>query len=130
MRLDLGLLFLRVTVGLMMAGHGIGKVADLFAGKTGFPDPLGIGPVPSLALAAFAEFFCSLLVIVGLKTRWAALPVVVTMLVAALIIHADDPWQKKEFALLFAASFFTLALTGGGRYALDAVFARRRRRKR
>lgn len=125
--LDLGLLILRIAAGLMMAGHGFGKVTRLFAGRTDFPDPLGIGPLPSLALAAFAEFLCALLVVVGLKTRWVAVPLVVTMLVAALIIHADDPWHKKEFPLLYASVFLTLVLTGGGRYALDAVLGSRRR---
>ena len=124
---DFGLLFLRLTAGAMMMGHGFGKVSDLIAGKTAFPDPIGIGPVPSLALAAFAEFLCALAVVVGFKTRWSAFPVVVTMLVAAFVIHAGDPWDKKEFPLLYAAAFLTLVFTGGGRYAIDGWLKKRRR---
>lgn len=127
MKLDVGLLILRLSAGLMMMGHGWGKVSDLLAGKTQFADPLGIGAAPSLALAAFAEFFCALAVVVGFKTRWAAVPVVVTMLVAALVFHADDPFGKKELALLYAGAFLALVFTGGGRYALDAWWKRRRR---
>lgn len=127
MKPDLGLLLLRLTFGLMMAGHGVGKVQNLIAGKTGFPDPLGIGSVPSLALAAFAEFLCALAVAVGFKTRWAAIPVVVTMLVAAFIFHAGDGWQKQEFPLLYAAGFLALVFTGGGRHSLDAWLKKRRR---
>ena len=128
MKPDFGLLFLRLTFGLLMMGHGFGKVQDLIAGKTGFPDPLGIGPVPSLALAAFAEFLCALAVAVGFKTRWAAIPVVVTMLVAAFIIHADDGWAKQEFPLLYACGFLTLVFTGGGKHSIDAWLKKRRRR--
>jgi len=128
MKPDFGLLFLRLTFGLMMAAHGYGKVQDLIAGKTAFPDPIGIGSAPSLALAAFAEFLCALAVVVGLKTRWAAIPVVITMLVAAFVIHASDGWEKQELPLLYAAGFLTLAFTGGGGYALDARFQKKRRR--
>ena len=128
MKPDIGLLLLRMSAGLMMMGHGWSKVSDIIAGKTGFPDPLGIGAVPSLALAAFAEFLCALAVVVGFKTRWSAIPLVITMLVAALVFHAADPWPKKEFPLLYAAAFLTLVFTGGGRYALDAWLEKRRRR--
>ena len=111
----------------MMMGHGFGKVMDLIAGKTGFPDPIGIGSMPSLVLAAFAEFLCALAVVVGFKTRWSAFPVVVTMLVAAFVIHAGDPWPKKEFPLLYATAFLTLMFTGGGRYSVDAWLKKRKR---
>ena len=117
--LNFGLLLLRVTFGLFLAGHGLGKVLDLAAGKTSFADPIGIGPVPSLVLAAFAEFVCALAVVLGFKTRWAAIPPVVTMLVAAFIVHANDDWGTKEFPLLYASGFLTLVFTGGGRYAID-----------
>ena len=48
------------------------------------------------------------------------------MLVAAFVVHADDPWGKKEFALLYAIPFTALAITGGGRYALDALGLKKR----
>jgi putative oxidoreductase len=127
MRIDLGLLVLRVGIGALMIGHGAGKVTDLLSGEAAFPDPIGLGPVPSLALAAFAEFLCALLVVAGLLTRWAAVPVLINMLVAALIFHASDPFAEKEHALLFAIPFLALVFTGAGRYSLDGWLARRRR---
>ncbi len=127
MKMDIGLLLLRLTFGLMMAVHGFGKVSDLIAGKTAFPDPLGIGAAPSLALAAFSEFLCALAVVVGFKTRWAAVPVAVTMLVAALVFHGGDSWESKELALLYASAFLTLVFTGGGRHSVDGMLSKRRR---
>lgn len=127
MKPDFGLLFLRLTFGLMMMGHGFGKVQDLIAGKAGFPDPLGIGSLPSLALAAFGEFFCALAVVVGFKTRWAAIPAAITMLVAAFIFHASDGWEKQEFPLLYASAFLALVFTGAGKHSLDAWLKKRRR---
>jgi putative oxidoreductase len=117
---DVGLLFLRVTVGPMMAiGHGWGKMVQVFSGDFSFADPLGIGAAPSLVLAALAELVCALLVALGIKTRYMAIPVTITMLVAAFMQHFDDPWGKKEFALLYAVPFAMLIITGGGKYSLD-----------
>ena len=42
------------------------------------------------------------------------------MLVAAGLIHADDPWAKKEFALMYLLPFLALLFTGAGRFSLDA----------
>jgi putative oxidoreductase len=47
------------------------------------------------------------------------------MLVAAFIVHGDDPFQKKELALLFLTPFLALLLAGPGRFSLDAVIGRR-----
>ena len=125
MSLDVGLLILRVGAGGLMMVHGIGKVADLFGGRDDFFDPFGFGPVPSLALAAFAECLCALAVLLGFKTRWAAVPVVITMLIAAFMYHADDSFYGKEKSLLFAVCFTALLFTGGGKYSLDALYPRR-----
>ena len=127
MHRDLGLLFLRVSAGaLMLFGHGLGKLQSVLAGNMQFADPIGIGAAPSLLLAVFAEFFCALAVILGVKTRWAAIPVAITMLVAAFIQHAPDPWRQKEFALIYGVAFITLILTDGGRYSLDRLWSKRR----
>lgn len=127
MQRDLGLLFLRVTVGLMMAlSHGWGKFQNVLSGNFEFGDPIGLGPTISLILAAFAEFICALLVVFGIKTRWAAIPVVITMLVAAFVVHWNDPWGNKEFPLLYASVFLSLVFTGAGRYSVDAKLGSRR----
>ncbi len=126
-RVDLGLLVLRLAAGLsLFAGHGLGKVRRLLADDTEWGDPIGIGPLPSLVLVAFAESVCALAVAAGFKTRWAAVPPVIAMLVAVLIAHAGDPFEVREKALLYGAAFLTLFLTGGGRYTLDAALGRRR----
>jgi putative oxidoreductase len=119
---SLGLLVLRVGLGfLMMYQHGWDKLAGFAEKAAAFPDPLGFGPKTSLALAVFAEFFCSILLILGIGTRLATIPLIVTMSVAAFIVHADDPLQTKELALVYLTGFVALLIAGGGSWSLGAV---------
>lgn len=104
-----------------MLTHGWPKFQKILAGDWTFADPIGIGQAPSLALATFAELLCSLLVIAGYRVRLAVMPLIFTMLVAAVIVHSADPWPRKELPLLYAAAFFALLLLGGGKYSLDGL---------
>lgn len=118
-----GLLILRVSVGLMMAfGHGWGKLAGFGERAAQFADPYGFSPTVSMALAVFAEFFCSLALALGFVTRAAVIPLMITMLTAVLIIHADDPWGRKEMALMYLIPFVTILIAGPGKYSLDRMF--------
>ncbi len=120
---SLGLLLVRVVAGgMMLVGHGWSKLADFSDLAQRFPEPLGLGSSGfSLGLAVFAEVFCAAAVAVGFVTRFAAVPLVVTMAVAAFVIHADDPWAKKELALAYAATFLALIFTGAGKFSVDAT---------
>ena len=97
-----------------------GKFASFPERATSFPDPLGVGNAASLTLAVFAEFFCSVLVIFGVGTRLAAVPLLITMLVAGFIYHADDPFSSREKALLYGIGFLVLVFTGPGPWSVDA----------
>ena len=124
--LSIGLLLLRVSVGLMMLlGHGIAKLKGFSQMVDNFPDP-GMGSQLSLISAIGAEVGCSLLLILGVGTRFACIPLAFTMIVALFIVHADDPWKVKELAAAYLAIYATLALTGGGHFSLDDVIRRRR----
>lgn len=116
---NLGLAFLRVSSAALIMTHGIPKFQKLLAGDLEFGDPLGIGGAPSLFLAIIGEFICPILVIIGFKTRWAAFPTVITMAVAAFIVHGADPFGVKEKALLFMVLFISIMLLGPGKYSID-----------
>lgn len=116
---SLGLLLLRLATGGMMLSHGIPKLMKFASMKDSFPDPLGIGHMPSLASAVGAEVGCAALIVIGLATRLAALPLVFTMAVAAFVFHGDDPWAKKELAVLYGLAFLVLFFTGAGRFSID-----------
>lgn len=124
---DLGLLVLRLGAGGMMAVHGVAKAEMLFGGQAAqFADPLGIGATPSLVLVFFAELLCALAVAAGFKTRLAAIPVVITMAVAAFVAMAGKSWSERELPILFGVAFLALALLGSGRHSLDARLAARK----
>jgi putative oxidoreductase len=116
---DLGLALLRILPSAMLLTHGIPKFQKLLAGDFEFGDPIGIGPAPSLFLTVLGEFVCSILLIIGYKTRWAAVPPAIVMLVAGFIVHSADPFDVKEKAFLFLSFFLVIILLGPGRYSID-----------
>ena len=120
---SIGLLVLRLVFSLsMLFAHGWGKLMRFGADEIKFSDPLGIGVIPSLILATFAEVFCSIFVALGLFTRETLIPLIITMAVALFIVHSDDPFGKQEKALLFLTGFVALFFTGPGKYSLDSMF--------
>lgn len=120
---DLGLLILRAAAGGLMMVHGIQKLGVT---PSKFPDPLGVGAALSHALAVFAEVGCAAALVLGAFTRFALVPLLVTMLVAALLVHGDDPWSRKEMAVLYFCFYAGLMFTGPGRFSVDAWLSRRR----
>ena len=126
-RQDLALLLVRLLAGGMMLTHGIPKIDRFFEeGPVQFADPFGLGPEISLGLAIFAEVACAILVMIGFKTGWATMPLMITMLVAAFYAHAADPFGKKELSLLFFTLFFSILVSGPGRYSVDEWMGRRK----
>lgn len=116
---DLGLLILRVGFSGMMLTHGIPKIGKLFETPIKFLDPIGVGEIPSLILALIGEVIAPILIIIGFKTKLATIPVIITMIVAAFVIHAADPLSVKEKAILFLIGFVVILFTGPGKYAID-----------
>ncbi|PWE00944.1 DoxX family protein [Marinilabilia rubra] len=128
---DLAALILRVGFGFFMAfGHGLGKLQMLLAGNIQFPALLGISPTINLILAILAEFVAGIMVMIGLRTRLASIPLMITMAVAAFMVHAGDPLfssggASKEFALLYLIGFAGTFFLGSGRFSVDAIAGKR-----
>ena len=124
---NIGLLVLRVVAGGMMMTHGYEKLSQLFHGDaSSFPNPIGVGSVISIILATGAEFFCALLVVLGLFTRFTAVPVIITMFVAIFIVHEGASLATRELAILYLAAFTTILLAGPGKYCVDSkIFSKK-----
>lgn len=121
---DWGLLILRICAGGLMAiNHGWGKLLKLFGDDPiKFADVFGMGAPASLTLAVLAEFVASLFIIFGLLTRLSTIPAMITMAVAAFMIHGADPFAKKELALIYLLMYLVIFLMGPGKISLDQKF--------
>lgn len=109
----------RVSFGLLMISHGYPKLMNMSGfienvGKMGFPLPMLLGP-----LAMAAELLGGIMVTLGFKVRLACVWILVTMLNAAFIVHAADPFSKKEFALTYALLAIVFMAKGSGKFSVD-----------
>lgn len=129
--IDLGLLVLRIAVGLTIAPHGAQKLFGWFGGYgvkgTGaWLDSMGAknGWVIAL-LAGIAELFGGLGIALGILTPVAAAAVVLVMLGAIVTAHKGKGFFNTnggwEFPLLIALGALALAITGPGAYSIDAL---------
>ncbi|WP_461532850.1 DoxX family protein [Sinomicrobium sp.] len=117
---NIGLALLRIVPSVLLMTHGFGKVQMLFqGGEIQFPNPLGLGTIPSLVLASLAEFIAPIFIILGFKARWACIPVIITMATAFFIVHGNDALQIKELALAYLTVFASIALCGPGKLSID-----------
>lgn len=116
---NLATLLLRLAGGGLMLTHGIPKLQQLLIGDFKFADPLGLGMEISLILTVFAEFLCAVCILIGFKTKWAAIPLLITMLVAAFIVHGADPISRKEMALVYVVIYAAIFFLGAGKFSLD-----------
>lgn len=124
---NMGLLVLRVSIGmLMIIGHGWPKLNKLLSREAiQFPDPIGIGSELSFILVVFAEFFCSILLILGTLTRAGLIPLIKTMVVAIFIVKAGKPLDVIELPVLFLIIYVSLFLSGPGKYALSVPLTKK-----
>jgi len=118
--ISLGLLVLRIGVSISMIYlHGYPRLINYSAISSKFADPLGIGTAASLSLVVFAEFFCSLFLIVGLFTRWSCLPLIITMIVATWIVNGGKGFIFQEKSFVYLITYISLLICGGGYFSLD-----------
>jgi len=125
--LDIVLLIVRIFVGFAMISHGFPKLQQLFSGEViEFYNLFGIGEKLTLILAVFAEFVCSIFLILGLFTRLSLIFLFVAMFVAGFLVHGSDPFAKREMSLLYLSIFTVLLATGPGKFSVDAMITKRR----
>ncbi|MXN90785.1 DoxX family membrane protein [Flavobacterium sp. Sd200] len=124
------LLLVRVVAGAFMLTHGIQKYHLLMqGGPIKFADPVGIGEAPSLVLAIFAELVCSALLIIGFATRLITVPLIITMFVAVFVVHTADGFEAQELGGLYLLIYVLLFITGSGKYSIDGIITRKKRRR-
>jgi len=125
-----GITTLRVVVGIVFLAHGGQKLFVWgFGGMAGFLGQVGI-PAPMLAavVVTLVELLGGLALLLGLFTRWAAIPLAINMAVAILTVHLRAGFflpNGYEFALTLLASNVALILLGSGEASLDSLLGKR-----
>lgn len=123
-RLDIGLLIIRIGLGVMFIMHGLPKITggpERWEKLGGAMSNLGIDFLPVVwgFLAAFAEFFGGIFLIFGLMWAPATLMLFFTMFVAALVhINNGDGFKGYAHAVEVGIVFLGLFFTGPGKYII------------
>ncbi len=119
---NLALLMLRVFVGTsLFLRHGLEKITGFSEMVRHFPDPFGFGAQWSLAFALISDAVCSVLLIIGLGTRWAAGIIAVNTAVAFIFVHHMhlSGEHNGELEWLYLAAALALFLSGAGKFSVD-----------
>ncbi|HEX4849867.1 MAG TPA: DoxX family protein [Puia sp.] len=104
--------------------HGVPKLANFGQWQHNFYNFLGIGQSLSLILSIIAEVFASMLLVLGVFSRLAALLLVVDTFVAAFIYHHGQAIEKHEDAILYFTGFLVIFLVGPGKWSVDGATGR------
>lgn len=129
-RKDWGIALLRVGIGGIFVAHGAQKLFVFgISGLSGFLSQIGV-PFPTLSAVAVtaAEFLGGLALVAGFFTRWAALPIAFSMVVAAVTVHLKGGFflpDGVEYVLALFLASVALVLTGSGAFSVDRLLERR-----
>ena len=118
------MLFLRIGVGILMLNIGYNKLIKFSELKGEFMNFMGLGSATSLGLVVFAEFFCSILLILGLFTRLATIPLIITMCVIIFKVSNADIFNDAQTATLYLLAYITILIIGPGRASVDNMIGK------
>ena len=121
---NFAMLLLRFGVGILMINHGYDKLVhfnNYAAMNGGFMKFMGLNSHISLALVVFAEFFCSLFLILGLLTRLSTIPLLIAMGFALFKANGGDIFKEGEMAALYLCAYFVILILGPGKISVDGL---------
>lgn len=122
--ISFSLLLLRLSLGGLMIPHGYQKLVNFAAKSSTFTDPFHIGSPVSMSLTIFAEFFCAGLIVIGLMTRLATIPLIIAMSVAVFYSHHGQLFGDGEHAALYLAGYTALLFSGPGKISIDRLIGK------
>jgi putative oxidoreductase len=121
---NVAMLLLRVGMAGLMLSHGYDKLVNFATYKAKFMNFLGLGTSVSLAMLIFAEFFCSFLLIIGLFSRLATIPLIIAMTVALVEAHKVQIFGEGEHAAMYIVAFATILIVGPGKISVDGAIGK------
>lgn len=111
-------LIIRITIGVIFVYHGLKKMFDLENWNKFIVSkdlPIFMGPI-----SALFETVIGFALIAGLLTRLSALGLIIFMIIAILLAHANDKISNITYQISIILLGLTVALTGAGKFSLDA----------
>jgi putative oxidoreductase len=121
---NFSILIFRVAVGILIAHHGYEKLIRFSEMKGTFMNFLGLGSTFSLALVVFAEFFCSIFLMLGLFTRLAIIPIMIDMIVGLSKAHHGNIFGDGEKVAIYLACSIVILFCGPGRVSVDGMIGK------
>lgn len=118
------LLVLRLGFGILLAHHGYLKFSNFHQTEGYMMDFMGIGKSATTGLVIFAELFCSILVILGLFTRLACIPIIILFAVIIFKAGNADFFGKQELPTAYIIPFIALLFTGAGKISVDHMISK------
>ncbi|MBY0095689.1 DoxX family protein [Mesobacillus maritimus] len=128
---SIGILIIRLVIGILFIGHGAQKLFGWFGGHGlqgtgGWFDSIGIKPGVTMALVAgLVELVGGVMFAAGLLTPLAAIMIAGTMIISIVKVHGSNGlWAQAngyEYNLTLLAVAIGIACIGPGKYALDSV---------
>lgn len=132
-KFDIALLVLRIGMGInLFLRHGVEKIQG-FSIPAHFSNDIGIGETPTFLIAFFADAICSLLLVIGIGTRWIAIYYFCLISVAWGVRHHFMYWDLPgkhlsgdhgELIICYLLFMILLFCTGAGKYSIDALLKR------
>ena len=119
-------LLMRMILGGLFIFHGWQKIEAYDKILPMFTDIIGIGSKLSFNLVIFAEFFCGILLVIGLFTRLSVIPILFTMIIAYFVAHEADDFQKKTLPFLYMVLCIPVFFAGSGKYSVDSLIFRKK----
>lgn len=118
------MLLLRLAVGIIMLNHGYDKLKGFDEMAPKFMNFMGMGSSMSLALLIFAEFFCSIFIVLGLFTRLATIPLIIATCVMVFKAHNGDILDTAQLPTLFLTGYLVLLFVGPGKISVDGMIGK------
>jgi putative oxidoreductase len=121
---NFGMLVLRVTLGALLISHGYAKLIRFGTLKNSFMNFAGIGSTTSLALITFAELGCGMLIVIGMFTRFASIPIIIGMSVVVFLASHGEIFGSGERGMIYLASAITILFCGPGKISVDGMIGK------
>lgn len=121
---NFGMLVLRVASGLLLAHHGYQKVEKFNTLRHSFMNFMHLGSTVSLALITFAELVCGILVILGLFTRLACIPIIIGMGVVVFVASNGNIFAQGERGMIYLAATVAILFCGPGKISVDGMMGK------